>query len=56
MSIVVQEFDKRKAEEELKKCSKLVRDYVALLEKNHAAQEELTRQAIKKLKELAKQQ
>lgn len=54
MSILVECFDDKKAEEELKKCPKIVRDYVKLLKENYRRQEDLTKLAIKKLKEISK--
>jgi len=56
MSIVVQEFDIRQAEEELKKCPKIVREYVRILKDCYEREKQLTHDAIKKIKELAKQQ
>ncbi len=51
MSINVNVFDTKEAEAELKKCPKIVRDYVRLLKDNADRWEELTKTAIKKLKE-----
>lgn len=54
MSIQVKVFDERKAKEELKKCPKIVRDYVNLLELHLERQKELTAKAIGKLREQCK--
>ena len=44
-------FDVYKAEEELKKCPKIVRDYVKLIKKHWENQKQLTALAIKKLRD-----
>lgn len=54
MSIQVKCFDERKAKEEIKKCPKIIRDYVKLLEENLERQKQLTALAIGKLKEKCK--
>lgn len=54
MSIQVNCFDDRKAEVELKKCPKIVRDYVKLLKESNKRWEQLTNKAISKLREEAK--
>lgn len=46
MSIEVKPFDKKKAELELKKCPKIVRDYVKLLKKSNENWRRLTNEAI----------
>lgn len=51
MSIEVKVFDERKAKQELRKCPKIVRDYVKLLEESNERWKELTNKAIKKLRE-----
>lgn len=53
MSIQVKCFDDRKAEEELKKCPKIVRDYVKLLKEHMNLQSELTAKAIDKIRQLS---
>jgi len=50
MSIQVSCFDAKKAEAELKKCPKIVRDYVKLLKENNERWKELTSKAVSKLK------
>lgn len=50
MSIQVNQFNDRKAEEELKSCPKIVRDYVKLLKEALKSQQELTAKAIGKLR------
>lgn len=45
----VKQFDVYKAKEELKRCPKIVRDYVKLLEGHLEKQRELTGKAIGKL-------
>lgn len=49
MSINVKVFDDRKAEEELKKCPKIVRDYVKLLKKSIEGWKDISQKAIHKL-------
>lgn len=51
MSIVVRTIDKNKARGELKKCPKVVRDYVRSLEGAYEANKVTLQMAIKKLKE-----
>ena len=51
MSIKVNQFDVYKAEEELKKCPKIVGDYVKLLKEHKDNWQNLTRTVIKKIKE-----
>lgn len=51
MSIRVENFDDRKAKEELKKCPKIVRDYVKLLEKSIESWKDITNKCIKKLRD-----
>lgn len=46
MGIEVKVFDEEKAKEELKKCPKIVRDYVNLLENQIKMSNETTRKAI----------
>ena len=50
MSIQVKEFNQEKALEELKKCPKIVQDYVKLLTKHKIAWEEIATKAINNLK------
>lgn len=54
MSIEVNSFDVNKAEEEIKKCHKIVSDYVKLLKEQVEHQKKLTTKAILKIKEQAK--
>ena len=54
MSIEVKCFDDRGAEDALKKCPKIVRDYVKLLKENKERWRKLTGEAISKLKAQAK--
>jgi len=51
MSIQVSCFDAKKAEAELKKCPKIVRDYVKLLKESNERWKELTNKAISKLRD-----
>lgn len=51
MSINGNAFDDRKAEEELKKCPKIVRDYVKLLKESNNRRMDLLKKAISKLRE-----
>lgn len=51
---IVKVFDVRAAEEALKHCPKIVRDYVSLLQGNLEHQKELTTSAMRKIRELAK--
>lgn len=50
MSIQGKCFDEEKAKAELKKCPKIVRDYVKLLTESRDRWQELTNKAIAKLK------
>jgi len=50
MSIEVNCFDEKKAEQELKNCPKIVREYVKLLKENNERWKELAQKAISKLK------
>jgi len=50
MSIQVECFDEKKAEQELKKCPKIVRDYVKLLKQSNERWKDLTNRAISKLR------
>lgn len=54
MSVQVNCFDDRKAEAELKKCPKIVRDYVKLLKESNERWQQLTNKAISKMREEAK--
>lgn len=54
MNPTVKCFDEKKASEELKKCPKIVRDYVKLLKQHKEKQKELTDSAIRELKKYAK--
>lgn len=49
--VLVSCFDTKKAKQELKKCPKIVRQYVDLLQDSLDRQIELTNIAIKKLKD-----
>ena len=51
MSIQVECFDEKKAEQELKKCPKIVRDYVKLLKQSNERWKDLTNKAISKLRQ-----
>jgi hypothetical protein len=50
MSLQVECFDEKKAEQELKKCPKIVRDYVKLLKKSRDGWRDISDKAISKLK------
>ena len=50
MSITVKQFDDRKAKEELKKCPKIVRDYVKILERSIESWKDISNKCIKKLR------
>lgn len=54
MSIQVNDFDIKKAEEELKNCPLIVRIYVDLLKKSNERWKDLTNEAISKLKNTTK--
>ena len=54
MSIEVKCFDEKKAEEELKKCPEIVRDYVKLLKDSRDRWKDISDKAISKLKTLSK--
>jgi hypothetical protein len=54
MSIEVKCFDEKKAEEELKKCPEIVRDYVKLLKDSRDRWKDISDRAISKLKTLSK--
>jgi len=47
----VKVFDERAAEAELKKCPKIVQDYVKLLKESNKRNMQLVQDAIKKLRE-----
>lgn len=51
MSINVNTFNKKKARLEVRSCPEIVRDYVKLLEESNKRWEDLTKTALKKLKE-----
>lgn len=51
MSLQVDCFDDRKAEAELKKCPKIVRDYVKLLKESNDRWQKLTNKAIRKMRQ-----
>ena len=51
MSIQVNCFNEKEAELEVKKCPKIVRDYVKLLKENSKRWQELSKHAISKLKD-----
>lgn len=55
MSILVECFNEKKAKEEIKKCPKIVRDYVKLLQYSLSSQQLLTAKAIGKLQCIAKE-
>lgn len=50
MSLKVECFDQKKAEQELKKCPKIVRDYVKLLKNSRDRWKDISDKAISKLK------
>lgn len=50
MSITVKVFDEAKAKAELKKCPKIVRDYVKLIEQSRDRWKDIGQKAINKLK------
>ena len=54
MSIEVKCFDEIKAEEELKKCPEIVRDYVKLLKDSRDRWKDISDRAISKLKTISK--
>lgn len=54
MSIKVNCFDEWEAEKVLKTCPKIVRDYVKLLKGSRDRWKDITKQAIKKLRENGK--
>lgn len=54
MSIQVKQFNETKALQELKNCPKIVRDYVKLLKEHLDISRDTTNKAIKKLKEISK--
>ena len=54
MSVKVKCFDSQKAESELKKCPKIVRDYVNLLKENNEQWKQMTHKAISKLQDKTK--
>ncbi len=51
MSIQVNCFDDKKAENELKKCPKIVQDYVKLLKQSSEHWKDISYKALKKLRE-----
>ena len=51
MSITVNPFDVYAAEEELKNCPKIVRQYVKMLKRSNEEWKHLTNKAIEKLKD-----
>lgn len=44
-------FDEKKAEQELKKCPQIVRDYVVLLKKSNDRMQDMVKKAVKKTQE-----
>lgn len=44
-------FDEQKAQQELKKCPKIVRDYVVLLKNGNDRMQDMVKQAVKKSQE-----
>jgi len=54
MSITVKSIDEQKAKQEVKKCPKIVRDYVRALENALEMSKNTNRKAIAKLKQLSK--
>lgn len=54
MSLLVNTIDVNKAKEELKKCPKIVREYVDALERSNDRWKEINKKALKKLRELSK--
>lgn len=54
MSIETNSFDVNKAEEELKNCPKIIRDYVRLLKEQTEHQKHLIAKAILKIKQQGK--
>lgn len=54
MNVNVNQFDDKKAKAVLKTCPKIVRDYVKLIEEQSVRWQELTKIAIKKIKEQSK--
>jgi len=55
MSIQVKCFDEKKAEAELKKCPKIVMDYVKLLKESRDRWQQLTNKAIAKMRKESKE-
>lgn len=55
LKMEVKTFNETKAKEALKKCPKIVRDYVELLQKHLKNKEELIALAINKLREITKE-
>ncbi len=51
--MIVKSFNTVKVKDELKKCPKIVRDYVKLLKESLERQKELTNKAINKLKQIS---
>jgi hypothetical protein len=47
----VRDFDEIQAKEAVKKCHKIVRDYVALLENDVKAWKDVANEAVKKLRQ-----
>jgi len=50
--ITVKQFDEKRAKEELKKCPKIVQDYVKLLKEHMENWKDISNKAIAKLKKL----
>ena len=50
----VKQFDEALAKQELKKCPKIVQDYLKLIQNHYEKQKELTALAISKLREMSK--
>ncbi len=53
-SIKVKSFDVLDAKEELKKCPRIIRDYVRVLEDTIERQKDLINKTIKRIEELSK--
>lgn len=54
MSIQVNDFDVRRAKAKLENCPKIVKIYVNLLEQSNKRWEDLTNEALSKLKNITK--
>lgn len=55
MSILVKQFDENRAKAELKRCPKIVQDYVKLLQKQIIGWKDIAGKAIGKLKQQAQE-